>query len=93
MFSRILFIAWATPALLFPLLATVPESRELSPPSKAEKAGTLFSSLPPDQSGIASINPIDTKHPLKRLYTGAFGGGGVAAEARVPSAVRRRLGR
>jgi len=79
MFSRILLIVWATPALLFPLLAAVPESQELKPPSKADKAGTLFNSLPPDRSGIVSINPIDTKHPLKRLYTSAFGGGGVAA--------------
>ena len=35
--------------------------------------------MPPEQTGILSVNPIDISHPLKRLYTSALGGGGIAA--------------
>lgn len=41
-------------------------------------APQLFSPLSTKQSGISFVNPIDTKHPLKRIYLGAFACGGVA---------------
>ena len=54
-------------------------SSDLAPRSKSDEANNSFTELPATATGIKFINPIDTKHPLKRLYTGAFGGGGVAA--------------
>ena len=41
-------------------------------------AKTLFTALTAEQSGIDFVNPIDTRHPLKRLYLGAFACGGIA---------------
>ena len=71
-----------------------PVSAPLLPRSKP--AGkTLYTELAPADSGIEFVNPIDTEHPLKRLYTSAFGGGGVAAVAGAPAAASRipaRLG-
>ena len=58
---------------------SAPATTELAARSKSGEPEKLFTSLPASQSGIDAINPIDTKHPLKRLYTSAFGGGGVAA--------------
>ena len=52
---------------------------ELAPRSKSGSSKKLFTELSPAQTGIVAINPIDTEHPLKRLYTSSFGGGGVAA--------------
>ncbi|MFT5105850.1 MAG: hypothetical protein ACI9UA_001472 [Pseudoalteromonas tetraodonis] len=68
--------------LSLPLLAAAePPSAALDKRATQPKAssGKLFSELDRSVSGIDFINPIDTKHPLKRLYTSAFGGGGVAA--------------
>jgi hypothetical protein len=39
---------------------------------------TLFTEISPDESGMNFVNPIDKKHPTKRLYLGAFACGGVA---------------
>ena len=65
--------------LVAPVPAATPESRKLNPPSRSGDSKRLFKLLPPAQTGISSVNPIDTRHPLKRLYTSALGGGGVAA--------------
>lgn len=40
--------------------------------------GPLFTELSADESGVDFVNPIDKKHPTKRLYLGAFACGGVA---------------
>ncbi len=40
-------------------------------------AKTLFTALSPEESGIDFVNPIDTTHPLKRIYLGAFACGGI----------------
>jgi len=40
---------------------------------------TLFHELAPQSTGVDFVNPIDTEHPLKRLYTSGYGGAGVAA--------------
>ena len=42
-------------------------------------AKTLFTAPSPEESGIDFINPIDTTHPLKRIYLGAFACGGIGA--------------
>ncbi len=47
-------------------------------PAPSARSSTLFRTLTPQQSGIDFVNPIDTKHPLKRIYLGAFACGGVA---------------
>ncbi|NIP95913.1 MAG: hypothetical protein GWO24_21755, partial [Akkermansiaceae bacterium] len=52
-----------------------PEVKPLLPATKSA-GGTLFTSLTPEQSGIDFVNPIDTGHPLKRIYLGAFACGG-----------------
>ncbi len=68
----------ASAALFLPgLLATAgtPESlplRAAGPPSE-----TLFTALTPKASGVEFVNPIDTNHPLKRIYLGAFACGGI----------------
>ena len=38
----------------------------------------LFTKVPSSESGISFVNPIDTTHPLKRLYVGSFSCGGTA---------------
>ncbi|MFT5106704.1 MAG: hypothetical protein ACI9UA_002330 [Pseudoalteromonas tetraodonis] len=38
----------------------------------------LFTALSAETTGIDFINPIDTNHPTKRLYLGAFACGGIA---------------
>ena len=60
-------------------LAVEPKSTALAKRAKPAGSEMLFSELDAKVSGIDFINPIDTDHPLKRLYTSAFGGGGVAA--------------
>lgn len=60
-------------------LGAAPSSTPLTIPSSGGNSALRFSTLPPEETGISSINPIDTSHPLKRLYTSALGGGGVAA--------------
>ncbi len=75
------------PPLLYPLFillallaagaqALEPASTPLAPRSKPPGGKTLFTELPAARSGIRFVNPIDTNHALKRLYTSAFGGGG-----------------
>ena len=60
-------------------VAAVPRSSPLSPLSTGGNSTTLFTTLPAAQTGISHINPIDTSHDLKRLYTSTLGGGGIAA--------------
>ena len=60
-------------------VGALPSSSPLTIPSSGGNSPLRFSTLPPEETGISSINPIDTSHPLKRLYTSALGGGGVAA--------------
>ena len=60
-------------------VAAVPRSSPLSPLSPGGNSTTLFTALPAAQTGISHINPIDTSHGLKRLYTSTLGGGGIAA--------------
>lgn len=52
-------------------------SRPLSPASSAS-GSTLFTALPADETGVTMLNPLDTDHPLKRLYAFGFATGGVA---------------
>ncbi len=59
--------------------AAEPDSVPLQKRTRVADSETLFSELGAETTGIRFVNPIDTKHPLKRLYTSAFGGGGVAA--------------
>lgn len=46
--------------------------------SVGDSQPTLFSRLPPDQTGVDFINPIDTSHSLKFLYSSSMACGGVA---------------
>jgi len=55
--------------------AETPDSRPLREPGPPDR--TLFTALTPKQSGIDFVNPIDTHHPLKRIYLGAFACGGI----------------
>ena len=41
-------------------------------------SGAAFTSLSEDQTGVGFRNPIDTSHPLKRLYSLGYAAGGVA---------------
>ena len=59
--------------------AAAPPSAPLAKRSGGAEVPRLFTTLDPQSSGVDFINPIDTQHPLKRLYVGAFGGGGAAA--------------
>jgi len=40
--------------------------------------GTLFTGLPVEHTGVGFINPLDTSHPMKRLYAMGYAVGGVA---------------
>lgn len=53
-------------------------SEPLMPPSPPAAAGTLFESVPPSESGIDFVHPLDTTHPLKRLYAFGYAAGGIA---------------
>ena len=53
------------------------EGRPLAAPF-GRTGRSLFTALAPEQSGVDFVNPIDTNHPIKRLYLGAFACGGVA---------------
>ena len=55
--------------------AGTPESLPLQAPGPPGQ--NLFTALTPEQSGIDFVNPIDTRHPLKRIYLGAFACGGI----------------
>ena len=43
-----------------------------------EASSTPFHRLSPTLTGVDFVNPLDVNHPLKRLYVGGFGCGGVA---------------
>lgn len=47
-------------------------------PERRVEAGTLFEEMAPARTGVAHVEKIDIAHPLKRLYTGAHAGTGVA---------------
>lgn len=47
-------------------------------PERSPTTGSLFQPLSVDESGVDFVNPIDIKHPLKRLYHSGFVCGGVA---------------
>lgn len=40
--------------------------------------GARFEKVPPEHSGVTMVNPIDTRHPLKRIYHASSACGGVA---------------
>jgi len=69
-------LAWAFGLAAY---AAEPPSAPLAKRLGGVATPQLFTTLDPESSGIDFINPIDTQHPLKRLYVSAFGGGGVAA--------------
>jgi len=62
--------AGAVPALF--------ESWPLAERIASRESVPLFSKLKPEESGIHHENPLDTAHPLKRLYQSGFASGGVA---------------
>ncbi len=66
-------------SILLPKLGAAPSSSPLTAPSSGGESGPRFTTLPPEKTGVLSVNPIDISHPLKRLYTSALGGGGIAA--------------
>lgn len=68
-----IILATSCPSAPAPAAPTSTPLRSASP-----TASTLFTALTPEDCGIDFINPIDTKHPLKRIYLGAFACGGVA---------------
>ena len=47
-------------------------------PERAPATGSLFRPLTAEETGIDFQNPIDTKHPMKRLYHSGFVCGGIA---------------
>ncbi len=47
-------------------------------PTVAAPAAPLFAKLPAARTGVDFVNPVDTEHPLDRLYIGAFACGGIA---------------
>ncbi len=53
------------------------ETRKLHPSSHSE-SDNLFTRVPPEESGLLFVNPLDTNHPLRRLYAGAYAAGGIA---------------
>jgi hypothetical protein len=52
-------------------------SHPLAPASSAGGT-TLFTALPADETGVTMVNPLDTDHPLKRLFAFGYATGGVA---------------
>ena len=47
-------------------------------PKRASATGSLFRGLTAQETGIDFENPIDTNHPMKRLYHSGFVCGGIA---------------
>ncbi len=47
-------------------------------PERRATTGPLFHPMSEEESGVDFVNPIDTSHPLKRLYESGFVCGGVA---------------
>ncbi len=45
---------------------------------KSSGKATLFTHLDPETCGLVFTNPINTAHPLKRLYAGGYAVGGIA---------------
>ena len=61
--------------------SSAPPSPVASRPAGAPPAvasSPQFHRLSPTLTGVDFVNPLDTRHPLKRLYVGGFGCGGVA---------------
>ena len=52
-------------------------SKPLAPESVGASA-TLFTSLSTEETGVEMVHPLDTAHPLKRLYAFGYATGGVA---------------
>ncbi|HEX2748339.1 MAG TPA: VCBS repeat-containing protein, partial [Verrucomicrobiales bacterium] len=65
-------------SLTLSLEAAPPSARPLAHASGGAGAATLFHKLDPSVCGVDFVNPIDTSHPMKRLYIGGFACGGVA---------------
>lgn len=59
-------------------VAVFPAAAE-TPPQLPKGAGPLFRAVPPGESGLDFVIPIDTNHPDKRLYYSAMACGSVAA--------------
>ena len=57
--------------------STMITTQPLQKPS-APQGKSLFTRLTPAECGIDFTNPLDTQHPLKRLYAGGYAVGGVA---------------
>lgn len=69
-------------AVTTPQFATAEEGLQsvaLEPRDEGSSSQFLFTELDPQVTGVDFINPIDTDHPLKRLYTSGSAGAGVSA--------------
>jgi hypothetical protein len=51
---------------------------DLNQRSESSDGTTLFTGLPVEYTGVGFINPLDTSHPMKRLYAMGYAVGGVA---------------
>ena len=51
---------------------------DLNQRSESAEGIALFTDLPVEHTGVGFINPLDTSHPLKRLYALGYAVGGVA---------------
>ena len=51
---------------------------DLKQTSELSEGTTLFTGLPVEHTGVGFINPLDTSHPMKRLYAMGYAVGGVA---------------
>lgn len=54
------------------------QSISLPQRTPASPGGKLFTLIDPAESGLTFTNPIDIRHPMKRLYASTFACGGVA---------------
>ena len=53
-------------------------SNDLNQRSESSDGTALFADLPVEHTGVGFINPLDTSHPMKRLYAMGYAAGGVA---------------
>ena len=51
---------------------------DLKQTSELSEGTTLFTGLPVEHTGVGFTNPLDTSHPMKRLYAMGYAVGGVA---------------
>lgn len=59
--------------------AAEPDARTMPLRQRSTPVGeSLFTRLSPKDSGLDFVNPLDTTHPLKRLYAGGYAVGGLA---------------